>query len=104
MKDEALRKAFYNSATSFGSIAKTYEAAKSIEDSVTLAATREFLAKQEIRQKSWPHKTNSYVAPGPRDTVKSTWPTSEVFGPSTEYPIRSHWHRHVHQIGLRSTS
>ena len=68
--DATLRKVFYNASTGFGSIAKTYKAAKALDDNVTLAATRDFLKRQELRQKAKPRTDNSYVAPGPRDTVQ----------------------------------
>ena len=41
--DATLRKVFYNASTGFSSIAKTYKAAKALDDNVTLAATRDFL-------------------------------------------------------------
>ena len=50
MKGGVLRKVFYNASAGFGSIAKTSKAAKALDDSVTLAATRDFLGRQEIRQ------------------------------------------------------
>ena len=66
----AIRSAQYNVATGFGSVAKTFKAAKAIDVDVTMAATRDFLARQEGRQKAKPRTTNSYVAVGPRDTVQ----------------------------------
>ena len=85
MKDEVLRKVFYNASTGFGSIAKTYKAAKALDAGVTLAATRDFLGRQEIRQKSKLRTDNSYVAPGPRDTVQFDLADFRGFGPSTEF-------------------
>ena len=85
MKDDVLRKVFYNASTGVGSIAKTYKAAKALDAGVTLAATHDFLGRQEIRQKSKPHTGNSYVAPGPRDTVQFDLADFRGFGPSTEY-------------------
>ena len=85
MKDDTLRKVFYNASTGFGSIAKTYRAAKALDDSVTLAATRDFIGRQDIRQKAKYRTDNSYVAPGPRDTVQFDLADFRGFGPSTQY-------------------
>ena len=68
--EDALRRAYFNVETGFGPIAKTYKAAKAIDGRVTMTATREFLAKQEGRQKNKPRTYNSYVAAGPRETVQ----------------------------------
>ena len=83
--DAVLRKTFHNTTTGFGSIAKTYKAAKAIDDNVTLAATRDFIKRQEIRQKAKPRTTNSYVAPGPRDTIQFDLADFSGFGPKSEY-------------------
>ena len=83
--DATLRKVFYNTSTGFGSIAKTYKVAKALDDNVTLAATRDFLKRQELRQKAKPRTDNSYVAPGPRDTVQFDLADFSGFGPKSEY-------------------
>ena len=83
--EDALRRAYFNVDTGFGSIAKTYKAAKALDARVTLTATREFLAKQEGRQKANRRSDNSYVAPGPRETVQVDLADFQGFGPPTEY-------------------
>ena len=85
MTEAALRKAYYNVATGFGSVAKTYKAAKAIDDNVTMAATKAFLARQEGRQKAKPRTTNSYVAVGPRDTIQVDLADFRGFGPATKF-------------------
>ena len=84
-QDDVLRRVCYTASSGFWSIAKTYRDAKAIDDSVTLTATREFLKKQEIRQKSKPRTDNSYVAPGPREAVQFDLADFSGFGPSSEY-------------------
>ena len=83
--DTTLRKVFYNASTGFGSIVKTYKAAKALDSSVTLAATKDFINRQELRQKSKYRTDNSYVAQGPRDTVQFDLADFSGFGPKTEY-------------------
>ena len=83
--DATLRKVFYNASTGFGSIAKTYKAAKALDASVTLAATKDFINRQELRQKTKYRTDNSYVAQGPRDTVQFDLADFRGFGPSTEF-------------------
>ena len=83
--EDALRRAYFNVETGFASIAKTYKAAKALDSRVTLAATREFLSKQEGRQKANRRSDNSYVAPGPRETVQVDLADFQGFGPPTEY-------------------
>ena len=85
MTGTALRKAYYNVATGFGSVAKTFKAAKAIDADVTMAATEAFLARQEGRQKAKPRTTNSYVAVGPRDTVQVDLADFRGFGRATEF-------------------
>ena len=86
--EEALRRAYFNVDTGFGSIAKTYKAAKALDARVTIAATREFLAKQEGRQKADRRSDNSYVAPGPRETVQVDLADFQRVRSSYRVPLR----------------
>jgi len=83
--EDALRRAYFNVDTGFASIAKTYKAAKALDARVTMAATREFLAKQEGRQKANRRTDNSYVARGPRETVQVDLADFQGFGPPSEF-------------------
>ena len=83
--DDVLRRVYYNAATGFGSIAKTYKAARAIDDNVTMAATKASLVRQEGRQKAKPRTTNSYVAVGPRDTIQVDLADFTGFESTTKY-------------------
>ena len=79
--DTTLRKVFYNASTGFGSIAKTHKTEKALDSSVTLAATTDFINRQELRQKAKYRTDISYVAQGPRDTVQFDLADVSGFGP-----------------------
>ena len=83
--DATLRKVFYNASTGFSSVAKTYRDAKALDSSITLAKTKDFINRQQLRQKSKPRTDNSYVAQGPRDTVQFDLADFSGFGPKSEY-------------------
>ena len=89
--EDALRRAYFDVDTGFASIAKTYKAAKALDARVTMAATREFLAKQEGRQKANRRTDNSYVARGPRETVQVDLADFQGFGPTTEFRYAFVW-------------
>lgn len=69
-KDRILAQVFYHRATGFGSIADTYREAHSLDPSISKADVREFLAKQEIRQRHKPARYNSFVADLPREEIQ----------------------------------
>jgi transposase InsO family protein len=66
-KEEVIRKVFYDKEDGFGSVQKTYKAAKELDKSITLKDVREFLAKQEIRQGRKRTRYNSFVPFAPRE-------------------------------------
>jgi len=65
-RERTISSVFYNPRTGFGSVEQTLKAARQISPQITREHVRNFLAKQEIRQRKKPAKVNSYVAQLPR--------------------------------------
>ena len=65
-RDRLISEVFYNPDTGFGSIEHTLKAARLRDPSITRQDIRQFLAKQEVRQRRKPHKVNSFVPFFPR--------------------------------------
>ena len=65
-RERTISSVFYNPRTGFGSVEQTLKAARQISPQITREHVRNFLAKQEIRQRKKPTKVNSYVAQLPR--------------------------------------
>jgi hypothetical protein len=65
-KDKHIASVFYHPKTGFGSIEQTFQAARKLDATINRNDIREFLAKQEVRQRHKPHKVNSFVPMFPR--------------------------------------
>ena len=65
-RDKTLAAVFYHPRTGFGSIEQTLKQARLQDKSITRQQVRDFIAKQEIRQRRKPLKVNSFVADFPR--------------------------------------
>ena len=65
-RERTLASVFYNPRTGFGSVEHTLKAAREVNPQITRAHVRDFIAKQEIRQRKKPSKVNSFVADFPR--------------------------------------
>ena len=65
-RERTISSVFYDPRTGFGSVEQTLKAARQISPQITREHVRNFLAKQEIRQRKKPAKVNSYVAQLPR--------------------------------------
>ena len=65
-REKLLGNVFYHPRTGFGSVEQTYKAARQQDQTITRQHVRDFLAKQELRQRRKPKGGNSYVADLPR--------------------------------------
>ena len=65
-REKTLASVFYNSRTGFGSVEHTLKAARQHDRTITREHVRAFVAKQEIKQRRKPARTNSFVADTPR--------------------------------------
>ena len=53
-KDKLIASVFYHPKTGFGSIEQTFQAARKLDATINRNDIREFLAKQEVRQRRKP--------------------------------------------------
>ena len=65
-REKALAEVFYHPRTGFGSVEQTLKHAKIRDPGIKRQHVRDFIAKQEIRQRRKPLKVNSFVAFFPR--------------------------------------
>ena len=65
-KEKAIAAVYYHPRNGFGSVEDTFRQARSTHPNVSREDVRAFLAKQEIKQRRKPSKTNSFVADTPR--------------------------------------
>ena len=65
-REKTLASVFYHPRTGFGSVEQTLRKARVIDGSITRQHVRNFIAKQEIRQRRKPLKVNSFVGLFPR--------------------------------------
>ena len=65
-REKTLASVFYHPRTGFGSVEQTFKQAKARDVGITRQHVRDFIAKQEIRQRRKPLKVNSFVADFPR--------------------------------------
>ena len=65
-REKTLAAVFYHPRTGFGSLEQTLKQARLRDASITRQQVRDFMAKQEIRQRRKPLKVNSFVADFPR--------------------------------------
>ena len=65
-REKLLGNVFYNPQTGFGSVEHTLKAARQQDPTITRQHVRDFLAKQELRQRRKPQGGNSFVADLPR--------------------------------------
>ena len=65
-REKTLAAVFYHPRTGFGSVEQTFKQAKARDADITRQHVRDFIAKQEIRQRRKPLKVNSFVAFFPR--------------------------------------
>ena len=65
-KEKTIATVFYHPRTGFGSVERTFRAAHAVDNTITRGHVRDFLAKQEVRQRKKPSKVNSFVADFPR--------------------------------------
>jgi len=65
-REKTLASVFYHPRTGFGSVEQTLKQARIRDASITRQHVRDFIAKQEIRQRRKPLKVNSFVAEFPR--------------------------------------
>lgn len=65
-KEQTIATVFYHPRTGFGSVERTFRAARAVDNTIRRGDVREFLAKQEVRQRKKPSKVNSFVADFPR--------------------------------------
>ena len=66
-KERVISEEFYHRERGFGSLQDTLKAARARDPTITRSDVREFLAKQEIRQRRKPLKVNSYIPNLARD-------------------------------------
>jgi len=65
-REKTLASVFYHPKSGFGSVEHIYQSARKLDATINRDHVREFLAKQEVRQRGKPHKVNSFVADFPR--------------------------------------
>ena len=65
-REKTLASVFYHPRTGFGSVEQTLKQARIRDVGITRQHVRDFIAKQEIRQRRKPLKVNSFVAEFPR--------------------------------------
>jgi len=65
-REKTLASVFYHPRTGFGSVEQTLKQARIRDAGITRQHVRDFIAKQEIRQRRKPLKVNSFVADFPR--------------------------------------
>ena len=65
-REKTLASVFYHPRTGFGSVEQTLKQARAKDAGITRQHVRDFIAKQEIRQRRKPLKVNSFVANFPR--------------------------------------
>jgi hypothetical protein len=66
-KDSVISQVYYDVKGGYGSIDKTWQAARKIDPKITKAQVKAFLDKQEVRQGKKRRGDNSYVAFAPRE-------------------------------------
>ena len=66
--DDTLRKIYYDAREGFGSIEKTWKAAKKQHPEITKAIVKEFLNRQAVRQTKKEPKWNSWI---PREALQT---------------------------------
>lgn len=64
--EKAIAGIYYHPRNGFGSVEDTFRQTRAVHPSVTRDDVRDFLKKQEIKQRRKPAQTNSYVADLPR--------------------------------------
>ena len=64
-KEKTIAAVFYH-PRGFGSVERTFRAARAVDGGITRADVRDFLQKQEVRQRAKPSRVNSFVADFPR--------------------------------------
>lgn len=65
-REKTIASVFYHPRTGFGSVEQTHKHARLRDVGITRQHVRDFMAKQEIRQRRKPLKVNSFVADFPR--------------------------------------
>jgi len=65
-REKTIASVFYHPRTGFGSVEQTWKHAKARDVHITRKHVRDFIAKQEIRQRRKPLRVNSFVANFPR--------------------------------------
>ncbi len=66
-KEAVISKAYYNLDAGFGSIDKTWQAARKIDPSIKKQDVKAFLDKQEVRQGKKRRGDNSFIPFAPRE-------------------------------------
>ena len=84
---EALRQVYYNSRTGYGSARETHQQARRVDPSITLAATRAFLKKQEVNQTKKQPRYNSFVEQGPREQFQVDLADFGKYTPGPRYGL-----------------
>ena len=69
-KDKIIRGVYYDPENGFGSINETYQEAKTILNSITIANVKDFLERQKSRQFKAYRGFNSYIADAPLEELQ----------------------------------